>query len=205
MKFTGICLNRHWLVSLLGSGAIALSLHAGEMTALQLAKEGNRYVGEQSKDKIVQLRSEKSVGTLTPNIWYVVFYDPTATLKAQEVKFMAGQMVSVKRPMRLLEPVTGGDVPLQRDKVKLDSNEAIKIALKDKMLENVKVTSTQLKLERLAEGVLGQSGTGQPVWKVKLWAAKIRNPNHTTDIGEIWLSAEDGKTLKNDLRIQKLD
>jgi hypothetical protein len=205
MKIASSAVKALMIVSLLPLFLLGYSLQAEEMTALQLIKEGNRYVGEQSKDKIVQLRSEKSVGTLTPNVWYVVYYDPTATLKAQEVKFMAGKMVSVKRPMRLLEPVTGGDIPLDREKVKIDSDEAIKAALKEPILQNIKVTSTELKLERLGEGVLGQSGTAQPVWRVKLWAAKVRNPNKTAGIGEVWLSAEDGKNLKNDLHIQSLD
>src|SRR5712691_6571219 len=115
----------------------ALQSQAADATAFDLIKEGNRYVGEQAKDKIVQIRSEKSVGTLTPNIWYVVFYDPTASLKAVEVKFGAGQMLTVKRPMRLLEPVTVGDLPLDRDKLKIDSPEAIKIALKEPLLQNL--------------------------------------------------------------------
>ena len=70
-----------------------LAARADEPTAFDLIKEGNRYVGEQAKDRIVQIRSEKSIGTLTPNIWYVVFYDPTASLKAVEVKFGAGKML----------------------------------------------------------------------------------------------------------------
>src|SRR5205807_4621945 len=96
------------LCALCGFSLVAL---ARDPTAFDLIKEGNRYVGEQSKDKIVQIRSEKSVGSLTPNIWYVVFYDPTATLKAVEVKFGAGKMLDVKRPLRLLEPITGADTP----------------------------------------------------------------------------------------------
>src|SRR5258707_4992008 len=141
---------------------------ASELTALGLIKEGNRYVGEQSKDKVVQIRSEKSVGSLTPNIWTVVFYDPTATLKAIEVKFGAGKMLDVKRPLRLLEPVTGGDAPLDKARLKIDSDAAVKTALKEPLLENIKPTATQLKLERVGEGVLGISGAGEPVWKVKL-------------------------------------
>src|SRR5688572_15169265 len=82
--------------------------HAGEPTAFDLIKEANRYVGEQAKDKVVQVRSEKSLGGLVPTIWYVVLYDPTASMKAVQVKFGAGKMLDVKRPMRLLEPVTGG-------------------------------------------------------------------------------------------------
>src|SRR4026208_1465246 len=80
-----------------------LSVCAAEPTAFDLIKEANRYVGEQAKDKVVQVRSEKSVGGVVPNVWYVVLYDPTAAMKAVQVKFGAGKMLDVKRPMRLLE------------------------------------------------------------------------------------------------------
>src|SRR6266567_9438105 len=126
-------LVRTWLAALVLGGTVQTA-GGSEMTAFELIKEGNRYVGEQSKDKVVQIRSEKSVGGLTPNIWYVVFYDTTATLKAVEVKFAAGKMQDVKRPLRLLEPVTGGDTPLDRAKLKVDSDEAVKTALKEPVL-----------------------------------------------------------------------
>jgi len=185
--------------------ALAVSARGAETTAFELAKEANRYVGEQAKDKIVQIRSEKSVGSMAPNIWYVVIYDPTAAFKAVQVKFGAGRMLDVKRPMRLLEPVTGGDAPLDKAKLKVDSDEAIKTALKEPLLENLKLRATQLKLERVGDGVLGQSGPGEPVWKVKLWAAKLRDPNRDADIGEVWVSANDGKTLKTDLHVDRVD
>jgi len=187
------------------SGLLFSAANAGEATAFDLIKEGNRYVGEQCKDKIVQIRSEKSVGSLDPNIWYIVYYDPDATLKATEVKFGAGKKLAVKRPMRLLEPVTGGDTPLARDQLKVDSDQAIKTALAEPLLKNITVTSTQLYLERVGEGVLGKSGTGNAVWKVKLWAAKLRNPQKTANIGEVWVSAGDGKVVKNDLKIEHVD
>lgn len=186
-------------------GAAAMPAACSEPTAFDLIKEANRYVGEQSKDKVVQIRSEKSIGSLTPNIWYIVLYDPTATLKAEEVKFGAGKMISVKRPMRLLEPVTGGDAPLDRRKLKVDSDGAIKIASKEPLLKDLKITATQLKLERVGEGVLGTSGTGEAVWKVKLWAAKLRQPQKDADIGEVWESAADGKVVKSDLHINRVD
>ena len=46
--------------------ALALRAGAGEATAFELIKEGNRYVGEDVKDKVVQIRSQKSIGSLTP-------------------------------------------------------------------------------------------------------------------------------------------
>src|SRR4051812_16839775 len=87
--------------------ALATSATAAEPTAFGLIKEGNKHVGEDAKDRIVQIRSEKSVGTMTPNIWHIVFYDPDASLKATEVTFSGGVKQSVKRPSRLLEPITG--------------------------------------------------------------------------------------------------
>ena len=196
---------RGWIFTSIAALLFAAAANASETTAFELIKEGNRYVGEQAKDKIVQVRSEKSIGTLDPNIWYVVFYDPTATLKAVEVKFGSGKMLNVKRPIRLLEPVTGGDTPLDKTKLKIDSSEAIKIALKGPLLQNLKISATQLRLERVGEGVLGISGAGEPVWKVKLWATKLREPSRDADIGEIWLSANDGKVLKTDLHINRVD
>ncbi len=178
---------------------------AAEPTAFELIKEANRYVGEQAKDKVVQIRSEKSLGKLQPTIWYIVLYDPTATLKAQEVKFGAGKMLSVKRPFRLLEPVTGGDVPLDRSKLNIDSDKAISIAVAEPLLKDIKVSATQLKLERVGEGVLGQGGTAEAVWKVKLWAPKLRQPSKDADIGEVWVSASDGKVVKDDLHINRID
>ena len=109
-------LNRKLLLAIFVAFGFGLAVRGAEATAFELAKEGNRYVGEQSKDRIVQIRCEKSVGGLIPNIWYVVFYDPTATLKAVEVKFGAGKMLDVKRPMRLLEPVTGGEPQRERER-----------------------------------------------------------------------------------------
>lgn len=194
-----------WNVLGLALAASGMGAFGAEPTAFGLIKEGNRYVGEQCKDKVVQFRSERSAGSLTPRVWYVVYYDPTATLKATEVKFVAGKMQSVNRPMRLLEPVTGGDVPLDREKLKVDSDQAIQTTVKEPLLDNIKVTSTELKLERSGEGVLGLEGAGQPVWKVKLWAAKLRNPERDADIGEVWISAADGKIVKSDLHIDRLN
>lgn len=170
---------------------------ASEPTAFDLIKEGNRYVGEQSKDKVVQIRSDKSVASLTPGIWYVVYYDPTATLKATEVKFGKGKMLEVKRPFRLLEPVTGDDKQLDRKKFKVDSDKALRIATKEPLLQNLKLTATQFWLQR--------GDDGGPVWKVRLWAAKLRKPAEDVDIGDIYVAAGDGKVLKTDLRINRVD
>jgi hypothetical protein len=189
------------------AGAFALALVcpsiAAEMTAFQLVKEGNRYIGEQAKDRVVQIRSDKSVGTLEPTIWYVVYYDPTASLKATEVKFGAGRMLSVKRPMRLLEPISGDNDPLDRDKMKIDSDAAIKAALAEPLLKNLQIVATELELKR--GGDLTPENKSSPVWRVELWAKKLSNPAKQANLGEIWLSAEDAKVLKTDINLKRVD
>lgn len=175
-----------------GVGRVAC---AGEMTAFQLIKEADRYVGEEAKDQVVQLRSEKSIGSLQPNIWYVVFYDPDATFKATEVKFGGGKKLDVKRPMRMLE-MASGNSKLDSKKLNTDSDKAIKIATADPLLNNIKVTATQLWLDKGDDG---------PTWKVRLWAQKLRDPSRDADIGDIYITSDDGKVVKRDLHIDRLD
>jgi len=194
MKLSG----GQWLAALLLAGGLSqIASLAAEPTAFELIKEGNRHVGEEAKGRVVQIRSEKSIGSLMPNIWYVVYYDPDATAKATEVKFAAGTKVSVKRPASILEPITRSHRELAKEKLKIDSDKAIQIAKSDPLLKNVTLTNTEMRLER-GEGE-------QPVWKVKLWASKIRKPSETVHIGEIHISAEDGKVVKNDLKPGRVD
>ena len=182
-----------------GFAALTLSATAEEMTAFDLIAEGNRYVGEQSKDRVVQVRSDKSIGSLIPTIWHVVYHDPDATLKAIEVKFGAGKKLDVTRPIRLLEPITKGDEPLTRNQLKIDSDKAVEIASREPLLEKLTLKAARLILERRS------NDDSTPVWKVRLWAAKLKNPNDNVDVGEVVISAEDGKVLKSDLKPNKID
>ena len=194
-------IQRGLVLSVLGMMVCSRGAFASELSAYQLIKEGNRHLGEEARDRVVQIRSEKSVGSLTPNIWYVVYYDPDATAKAAEVKFGAGKKLSVKRPARILELGTGAHRELNRDKMKVDSDKAIEIAKKEPLLNNLTLTNTQLWLER----DFWSADKDLPVWKVRLWAAKIRRPTESADIGDIYVSAEDGKVLRSDLLIDRLD
>jgi hypothetical protein len=165
-------------------------------TAFELMKEGNRYVGEQAKDRIVQIRSERSIGSLSPKVWHVVFYDPTATMKSVEVKFAAGKMVDVKRPFRLVERMSDASRPMDNAKLKIDSDEAIRIALKEPILSDIKVKSVEARLENEDLG---------PTWTLKLWAEKLVKTNETANIGTIEISAEDGKVIQSDIKLGRLD
>jgi hypothetical protein len=179
--------------------AMSQTVDAKEMTAFDLVKEGNRYVGEQSKDRVVQIRSEKSAGSLTPDVWYIVYYDPDAALKAVEVKFDGGKKLDVKRPARLLEPITRANEPLPKDKLKVDSDKALRIASKESVLEKLTIKASRAVLERRG------FDDAMPVWKVRFWAARVSHPADTVDLGEVFLSAEDGTVLKSDLHLDRVN
>ncbi len=165
-----------------------------EPTAFELVKEGNRYVGEQAKDKIVQIRSERSIGSLTPKVWHITYFDPTATFKSVEVKFAAGKMIDVKRPLRMIEMIGDGSKEMDKDKLKVDSDAAISKALAEPILKDIKVKSVEAKLEKSPAG---------PIWRIKLWAEKL-NGKDAPDIGKITVTADDGKVTETDIHLDRL-
>jgi hypothetical protein len=101
-------------------------------------------------------------------------------------------MTDVKRPLRLLEATSDKSEPLDRSKIKLDSDDALQAALKEPALQNVKPSSSEMRLER------GEAGV--PVWKIQLWGAKADDSKEDISLGNVVLSAENGKTLKSDLK-----
>jgi hypothetical protein len=177
------------------TAAAALPVRADEATALSLVKEGNRYVGEQSKNKVLGARSERSVGGLFPNIWHVAYYDPDTRFKVVEMKFGAGAKLDVKRPVRVLNRGAEARV-LDVAALRVDSDEAIRIAAAQPLVEKLTLKATQLWLEK------GDSGA---VWKVRIWAAKLAKPDKLADVGEVYIAASDGKVVKTDLHINTVD
>lgn len=175
---------------------VSRTVFADDPTALELIKKGDSYVGIQSKDKVVQIHSEKSTASLVPNIWYVVYYDPDATFKSTQVKFAAGEKADVSRPWRVIETVTDEKNVLDSSKFNTDSDKALKIAESQPLLANLTLKASQMWLEH------GDTG---PQWRVKLWAAKLKNPTDDADIGEVIISAADGSVTAINLHPNSAD
>jgi hypothetical protein len=174
---------------------LVFSIRADDVTAFNLVKEGNKYVGEGVKDKVVEIRSEKSMGGLTPNIWYVAYDDEDATFKVAEVKFEGGKKVAVRRPTRPLELISLNKEVMDPKKLNTDSDKALATATGDSTLTGIKIKATQCWL---------QLKDGGPTWKVRLWAGKNDNPDKEADIGDIYISAEDGKVTRRDVHLERL-
>lgn len=201
MKVKTTMFRGSFLVAAFAFSVLCQTAWAGERTALSLIKDADDYVGKDAKDKVVQIRSDKSINSLTPVIWYVVFYDPDARMKATEVKFGAGEKLDVQRPFRLLERPKADKV-FDRSKLKIDSDAAIRIATSQPLLKNLTLRATRLWLDSNYNADLSVTA---PTWRVQIWAAKLHNPNDDADVGSVFISAEDGKVLKSDLHIERVD
>ena len=171
----------------LASSSIALA----EPTALDLIKRGDDYVGMQSRDKVVQIYSDRSVASLEPNVWHVVYYDPSEfPTKAVEVKFEAGQQTGVGHPMHPFKLPAKPSQVLDMSKVTIDSDRAVDIASSQPLLKGLKLRYSKVTL---------QKGDNGPEWKVELWSAKVSDPTKDANVGKVRLSATDGSVIQSDL------
>ena len=167
-----------------------------EPTALELVKEGNKSIGKDSQDKVLLIRSEKSFQSLTPSIWYVVYYDPAVQSKQVEVKFGAGRQIGIKRGWNPFGRSGKMDRVMDLKKLKFDSDTVIKAAVSDPLVHKLTIKATQLWLE---------NSEAKPRWKVRLWAAKLHKPDQNADIGSLFISAESGQVVKSDLHPSRVD
>jgi hypothetical protein len=166
-----------------------------DASAFRLAQEGNRYVGEQCRDKIVEIHSERSSGSLIPTVWYLLYYDPDASFKAAEVTFKGGQKRASTRPFRPFDPLSADKI-LDRSKLKLDSDEALKVASNQEAVKPLALKAAQCWLQR---------ESGNPVWRIRLWAAKLRDPTHMADIGDVYIAADDGTVVRTNLHLKNVE
>jgi hypothetical protein len=167
-----------------------VQLAAADPTALDLIKKGDNYVGVQSKDKVLEVYSDKSVASLQPNIWYVVFFDPDVFFKTTQVKFGAGQEMEVSHPMHAFALPAKPDQILDMSTLHVDSDRALQIASSQPLLKGLTLRYSKLTLEKV---------DGVPTWKVELWAAKVSDSTKDADVGTVSISAVDRSVINLDL------
>jgi hypothetical protein len=178
-----------------GATMLQFTACAADPTALELFKKGDQYVGSEAKGRLIEIRSDKSIASLTPTIWYITYFDPNSAGKATEIKFEAGEKTEVKYKGSFLG-MAKAPKELPKDKVKVDSDKAIKTATEEPLLKNLTLKATRVSLE---------DWQGIPTWKVRIWAAKLQKPDEMAEVGEVFISAEDGKVLRSDLKIKRVD
>ena len=177
-------------------GLAATQIAMAEPTALQLIKNGDDYVGMPSRDKVLEVYSEKSVAHLEPNVWHIVYYDPTVMTRSVDVKFGAGQEMEVSHPMRPFTfPARARDV-LDQSKLRVDSDQALHTAASQRLLNGLTLRSSRLTLESTDDGI---------VWKVELWAARTSDPTKEAGIGSVSVSAYDGSIVTSDLHPSRVN
>jgi hypothetical protein len=171
------------------------SLAAAGMTAFDLVKEGDKVVAPEAKDKITQIRSEKSTANLVPDIWHTDYFDTTAAFKITEVTFVSGKVTEITRPKHFFSAFSGTK-QLEWRKLKVNSDRALAIALKEPTLQKLHVQATQFWLD------WGKFGS---TWKIRFWAFRQSKPDQIVEIGDLYLSTKTGEIFKNDLHPRSAD
>jgi uncharacterized protein YabE (DUF348 family) len=85
---------------------------------------------------------------------------------------------------------------LDWDKLKVDSDRALKIAASQPLLNGLTLRASRMTLQRTDDGV---------VWKVELWAAKVNDSTKEADIGAVTISAADKSVIQTDLHPNNAD
>jgi len=161
-------------------------------TALQLVKLGDHYVSEDSHDQVIEIVSDKSVDDLTPKNWRVIYRIQQAVFRATEVQFADGKMTRIREPNRFFQALSpNARKALDLSKVKLDSDDALKIVMDLPEVRAASVIAVQM---RLARGY-----GGLPVWTVNLFGESDSKLTNEKNLGTIELLADSGKILKNTL------
>jgi len=106
-------------LKLLAIAAIALGLglsaRAGDLTAYQLIKEGTGTLGEEAKDQVVQIRSEKIHRHHDADHLVCRLLRSGRLVQGDRSQIRGGQKMDVKRPFRVLE-MASADKKLDRKK-----------------------------------------------------------------------------------------
>jgi hypothetical protein len=176
-------------------GAAGPGPAAAGTTAFDLAREGDKVIPPLAKDKLLRMQSEKSAVSLTPDVWHIDYLDPTVAFKTTEVTFVNGKVKEITRPKHVMDAFSGSR-QLSWRRLKINSDRALAIALKEPALKKVHLQATQFWLERTAQGA---------TWKIRFWAARKAEPLQSVQIGDVQLSAETGEVLKADLQTKNAE
>ncbi len=127
-------------------------------------------------------------------MWFIMI--PTPRSRPPRLNLAPARKLDVSHPVADAGDGHGRSWLLDKTKLNTDSDKAIKIATAQPLLNNLTLKATQLWLEH---------GDNGPQWRVKLWAAKLKNPSDDADIGVVIISSDDGSVIKADLHPNSVD
>jgi hypothetical protein len=156
-------------------------------TLLSLIPKANAMVEERSRNKLLRAISSRSPIATAPQRWRLVYSDAEAAHGAVELRFDKGLMAQAHEPTRVLEIFNPqANKPIDMERIKTDSDEAVTIALALPGVIPLGVDSLELELERGAGSIA--------VWKVRLFT--VQN-NTEKAVGTVIIAAEDGRVLRD--------
>jgi len=128
-----------------------------------------------------------------PTNWSVFYFDPMARQRLVEVQFHGHEMIKVHEPGSAFGGLFASTPrPLDNAKLSIDSDEAVRILLRQPEVDKLPARITELELT--------SGDRDEPVWKIVLWSVKRRDSTVSVRIGELLLAASDGRVISSTLK-----
>ena len=167
-------------------------------TAFLALKEGDRFLNNRSRGKVVRIVSTKSEDGVAPTNWSVLYFDSLARQKLVEVQFHGHEMIKVHEPGEVLGGLFATTPrPLDNAKLAINSDDAFRVLRRQPDIDKLPAQFTEMKL------ISGDRD--EPVWKIQLSSVKRHDSTKSVQIGELVLAASDGRILSSTLKPSRAD
>ncbi|MEM9400218.1 MAG: hypothetical protein AAF984_08405 [Verrucomicrobiota bacterium] len=177
-------------------------LNAASTTALDAYKLAREQVNKLARESLVQIDGKPHSPSILPNEWIILFYDPYADQNGTMVRIAGKTIVEIRDGFMQMGKFRMASYKqeeiLDVSKLKVDSDDVLKILRKSPLLTDVKISSLGLWLKKDGKGPLAPS----------LWYVTLYGLNHKADeieFGEAEISAYSGKIVRLDVNLKKIE
>jgi len=171
------------------------------LTAYQAKDVAKREVNDVAKKSLVQIHGKRGAVGVYPLEWEILFYDPYADQDGTKVKVAGNVITQITQGYTQMDKARifayKQDEILDPTRLKVDSNEIVKILSRSSALNNVKITSVDLSLSKMSKGAMGSA-----MWSVVMYAKDSKQEE--VEFGKAQINAESGQILQLKIDLKKL-
>ncbi|MDZ4788304.1 MAG: hypothetical protein SH807_05115 [Blastochloris sp.] len=171
------------------------------LTAYQAKDVAKREVNDVAKKSLVQIHGKRGAVGVYPLEWEILFYDPYADQDGTKVKVAGNVITQITQGYTQMDKARifayKQDEILDPTRLKVDSNEIVKILSRSSALNNVKITSVDLSLSKMSKGPMGSA-----MWSVVMYAKDSKQEE--VEFGKAQINAESGQILQLKIDLKKL-
>lgn len=178
------------------------NLNAANVTALKAYKLAYDQVNKLARESLIQIEGKPNSPNVLPTEWMILFYDPYAAQNGTMVRIAGDTIVEIRdgymQAGKLRLAAYKQEEILDAKKLKVDSDDILKILKKSPLLTDVKISSLGLWLKKDGKGPLAPS-----IWHITIYG--MNHKANEIEFGEAEISAFSGKIIRLDVNLKKIE